>query len=248
MKEIIKSLKRLRRLEVIHFGLVAVWYMLVIFVLRTYIQSYPRTDIRRILIIMITIVIVFIPVWAKLYRNLIIKRLKKYVVSSQEPWKIECNIYSENELLNLLEKKMELTKISEDCWFGKYGQLRSKQWRFFAFAFKHSPDTDVLKTAEEYVYKVNEMTYFTTYDSSNQGKQYGRVQIFIRDTVPQEIIEATGRNAEMNIMLEERVVNLFVSLNEGIIYVPFMFPSIDPELRVLRFLDAITDIENILEL
>lgn len=248
MKEIINSLKQWRRLQKIQLGFVFIWYMLVIFVFRTYIQSYPKSDIRRILIWIFTWVISLIPLWTALYLNLIIRRLKTHVANSREPWTIELNMHNENELLNLLEKKMELTKISEDCWYGKYDQLESKQWRFFAFAFENRLENDALKAAESCVYKVNEMTYFTTYDSSNRGIQYGRIQIFIYNTVPQEMMESLGKDAEMSIMLEERVVNLLVSLNEGVIYVPFMFPSIDPRIRIPRFLDAIIDFENILGL
>ena len=248
MKEIIKSLKQWRKFQKIQLGFVFIWYTLVIFVFRTYIQSHPRSDIGIILIWVLTWVISLIPLWTALYLNIIIRRLKKHVANSQEPWKIEVNIHNENELLNLLEKKMELTKIPEDCWYGKYDQSGSKQWRFFAFAFENKPENDALKAAEEYVYKVNEMTTFTTYDSSKRGIQYGRMQIFIYDSVPQAMMEAAGKDAEMNIMHEERVVNLIVSLNEGVIYVPFMFPSIDPRMRIPRFVDAITDFESILEL
>lgn len=166
---------------------------------------------------------------------------------STEPWKISFGMRDKNEIFGLLESKIQMTRTAEDCLYGKYNSS-GYEWRVFVFTFDNDGTKDDLKCADEFVYKVNETTGFSISTVAQKQLRPGRIQIFIYDSVPYNMIDSAGKSAEYRIMMDESQINVLISLNEGILYVPFMQPALDAVIKCTRYMSALDEIEKLLEI
>lgn len=137
----------------------------------------------------------------------------------RNPCKIELNLHKEDEIVDLLSMKMRIKHIEKNVWYGKENLKRSL--RVFAFSFCEDELNNDLSIAERYVKRINEKTHFPSIIDKDMHQKMGRVQLFLYNEVPQTVLNSAARNVEDNIEQSEFLVNIFINLTEGAVYIPF---------------------------
>ena len=135
----------------------------------------------------------------------------------RQPCKIRLGLYRQEEILSILAKKMRMKTVTKKCWYGK--ERRKRLLRVFVFLIDEK--TDYLRYADQCVEKVNEKTHFPSRFGLYDYGYRGRLQVFLYDEVPQSVLLSTAKTTEESIREPEFTVNLFVELNNGILYIPF---------------------------
>ena len=144
-------------------------------------------------------------------------------MSSRNTYKNPCgiplHIHNEMEFISLFGKKTRIKKIAHNCWYGKESGRRDL--RVFVFEIHETSLGSTLNLANMYVKRVNEKTSFPSLIDKDMHQHMGRIQLFLYDDVPQIVLNSAARSVEDNIEQPEFLVNLFVGLKEGVLYIPF---------------------------
>ncbi len=133
------------------------------------------------------------------------------------PYTALIDLYREEDILSLLNEKIGLEKVSDDCSYGK--EKKSKDIRLFVFSFKDPDHDNDLQIAEDIVSELNEQ-HFPKRISMDMHHKIGRVQLFIYDKVPDNVMNSAIASVDDYIMQFEPCMNVFISTDEGAIYIP----------------------------
>ena len=218
MKRLYKSLILWRILSVCYFVLIFLSILPIGLLLQMLLEWEPLFE-RGVIKTVVSLILssMLIGCITLCFRAVLIKR------SSHNTFRSPCRIllykHKKIDSLSLLEKKLELKRIAENCWFGKESYKRSL--RVFVFLFHGQSLHNDLSIAEQLVNEINKKTYFPSLIDHEMHQKMGRIQFFIYDEVPPKIMETAARSAADNIERSEFLVNAFISLNEGALYIPY---------------------------
>lgn len=151
------------------------------------------------------------------FRAFLIKKSPRCILRS--PCRIKMNLYREEDILSLLSKKVRIKRIDNICWYGK--ERLKRELRVLIFSLHEDDHNNDLSIAEQYVRRINEKTRFPTLIDKEMHQNMGRIQLFLYNEVPQMVLNSAARSVEDNIEQSEFLVNIFIGLNEGALYIPF---------------------------
>lgn len=157
---------------------------------------------------------------------------------SREYWKIDLGMHTENEIVSLLEKRLQITEVSEECRYGK--AARNDNWQVFIFTFRNDDHYNDLMKADYYYGRVIQMTGFSIEKTIRYHEPSARLNIMIYDALPRALLKSICDRVTKDIMYRQPVLNVLISLEEGTMYIPAIIPSssvvncIDPYLNQLR--------------
>lgn len=145
----------------------------------------------------------------------------------RKPYRIEIGIHGKDEILSLLNSKLQLEKVKEDCCYEEesifvWWLVAVKELRVFVFLFEENKQSNGLEIADQYVKEVNELTDFKPAPRVNTQVTTHRNQIFIYDTVPKTVLETAQDNVESDIFDNDILTNFFIDLSEGVLYIPYL--------------------------
>lgn len=150
-------------------------------------------------------------------RTILIKRSSSNLYRS--PCRIELALHNDDDVISLLGKSVRIEQIDDNCWFGEANKWRSL--RLFVYSFKdYYHDADI-KKAQEYVTRVNEKTGFPDNIDYEMHQKMGRVQLFLYDKVPKKVMDPVVMSVENCIRQPEFLVNVFIGMDDGVMYIPF---------------------------
>lgn len=157
---------------------------------------------------------------------------------SRENWKIDLRMHTENEIVSLLEKRLRITEVSDECRYGK--AVKNDNWQVYIFTFRNDDHYNDLMKADYYYGKVIQMTGFSIENTIRSHEPTARLNIMIYDALPQVFLKSICDRVTNDIMNRQSVLNVLISLEEGTMYIPAIIPSasvvncIDPYLNQLR--------------
>lgn len=137
----------------------------------------------------------------------------------KSPCKIALNVHNEEDFIALLKKGRKVRRIAENSWYGK--ERGSRDLRVFVFSTPERSQYSNLSFADSCVKMVNEKTKFPSLIDTDMHQHMGRVQLFLYDEIPQTVLNSAARSVEDNVEQSEFLVNLFVDLKKGMLYIPF---------------------------
>ncbi len=157
---------------------------------------------------------------------------------SREYWKIDLGMHTENEIISLLEKRLQITEVSEECRYGK--AVRNDNWQVYIFTFRNDDHYNDLMKVDYYYSKVNQMTGFSIENTIRNHEPSARLNIMIYDAMPQAFLKSICDRVTKDIVHRQSVLNVLISLEEETMYIPAIIPSastvnhIDPYLTQIR--------------
>ncbi len=152
---------------------------------------------------------------ALILRSVLVKKSSRNM--SKSPYTAMIGLNREEDVLSLLNEKIGLEKVCDDCSYGI--EKGSKNIRLFVLSFKNPDHDNDLQLAEDVIVGLNEQL-LPKRVSMDMHHKIGRVQLFIYDKVPDNVMNAAVANVEDYIKQFEPCANVFISTDEGAIYIP----------------------------
>lgn len=170
----------------------------------------------------------------------------------RKPYRINLGIHEKDEIFSLLNNKLQLKKVEEDCWCAEetifiWWLFAVREMRIFVFLFEGT-NGNGLDIANQYVKEVNETTNFKPAPRARTQTTTYRNQIFIYDTVPKTVLEKSQDNVERDNTENDILTNFFIDLSEGALYIPFLCTRTDVGLKHRPYLNAIKRVGECLDL
>lgn len=243
MKELKTDLIIWRTLSILYFVLIFLSVLPVAVLLQVLIDEYPmytkKTIISIVALICSSVVFVVITLF---FRKILIAKGSRNNYKS--PCKIALFVHNEEDLLLLLTGQIRLDKIAENTYYGKENGRRNL--RVFIFAIQNEFSCNDLSFAEPYVKKVNKATHFPALITTEMHQELGRIQFFLYDEVPKAVLELSAKRVEDCVEQSEFLINLFIDLKEGVLYVPFCRSRLLGVGRLYQYaLDRVTEWLNL---
>lgn len=229
MKEIIRSLDRWMCYAYIRVGLImpVLFEAVLLYAsIRDHGVLYEGKG-TTIMLSHLVLILLLISVAIQLYVHIyLVKGTSEKIV--RKPYRIEIGIHDKDEIFKLLNSKLQLKKVEEDCWYAeetiiKIGWIFGVHgMRLFVFLFEENSQNNDLEIADQYVNKVNRMTNFKSAPRYRTSVYSERVQVCIYDKVPEAVLETAQDNVERDNTETDSLTNFFIDLSEGVLYIPFL--------------------------
>jgi len=218
MKKVIKSLIIWRIVSTCYFLLLFISILPILGLLQLLLDGVHIFEKSMIaLTVRLVSSSLFFGLFTMCFRAILIRKSSSKTL--RNPCKIKLNLHEQEKIVALLSKKIRLKNIDQNVWYGKENLKRSL--RVFVFSLHEDDHKNDLSIAEEYVKRINEKTHFPTLIDKEMHQKMGRIQLFLYDEVPQAVLNRAARSAEDNIEQSEFLVNIFIGLNKGTLYIPY---------------------------
>ena len=248
MKEIIKSIKRWILLWDLRWMLVMPVFVLLsyyYFSIRDHWVLYKGKGITIMfsnLLLILLLISEAIQLYAHIY---LVKGTSKKII--KKPYKIELGIHDKDEIISLFKNKLQFTQVEDDCFYALQSSI-GLDWRVFVFLFEKNSQNNDLKTADQYVKKVNDMTGFKASPVARTMHYTQRANIFIYDKVPQTVLDKAQEDVEHNVWQSDSLTNYFIDLTEGTLYIPFLCTRSDVGIIYVTYLHSLKRVGEYLDL
>lgn len=253
MKKIIKSIQR----WILLWDLRGIMFFCIIFLFGYYVVSIRdhlvlyEDNGKTIMLSDIFLILILISsaIFLYAYIYLVVGTSKRII---RKPYRIELGTHDKDEIFSLLNDKLQLKKVEEDCCYAEetifiWWLFAVRAMRLFVFLFEDNNDNG-LDIANQYVKVVNEMTDFRPAPRVRTQITTFRNQIFIYDKLPETILEISQDNVERDNIENDILTNFFIDLSEGALYIPFLCTRTNVGLKHRTYLHAIKRVGEYLDL
>lgn len=253
MKEIINSLKKCIRLYYVRFCLSIIVFLLICIcvVSWTFTGEIILLEVNNLIInvrhVFVALIIFLECIW--FYAHHYIAKKTTRNPDKGKPYTIKLSVHEIDEVLCVLRKHLNFTKINDECLYVFRESNAKRDWRVFLFIFDRNNCCDGIDAASQFVKTVNEATGFKYRVQYKGSIAYSlRAQIFIYDKIPATMIEATQNSVKTDITAGDILVNFMIDLKEGVLYIPRLCEGVSLDYLLKPYTYAIERIGEYLEL
>lgn len=135
------------------------------------------------------------------------------------PCEVKIPSHDEETFISMFSNKLKFEMVDEHVWYAE--RLGRRSLRVFVFSVQQDDMDDVFSYADACVETVNEQKCFPKLITFDMHQTLGRVQIFMFDSVPISLMKEAAKDVEDCIKQPEFLVNMFVGLQDGVLFIPY---------------------------
>lgn len=174
------------------------------------------------------------------------QRKIKAKTDSMKCWEIDLSKHDESEILAVLENNLQLSRISEECFYGKHDY--DDNWQVFVFSFKNNDHYNDLSKADQYIAEVSEMNGYSIEKQIRRKKLIARINVYIYDKIPETVLNSACESIENDVFRMKAILNVFISLDEGKLFIPVISPKENIEMSITPYLEDLKEIKKLFDL